>query len=297
MSQSRLGIALAIVLGQFLLTSCGSDDNEESDAGAQATVLAIAGFLPPVGTTINVEKSFVVTDAVVEIEAGGQRLNGSATKSNVQKFAAQVKAEDAVTVTVIEDYKTNKLILNDEVKEPDPKHSAVHGTVLEYKRKDDTWTSTLTEEGKEIKPNEQQRKKAERMGRNLLSHQSALEMYGTEPRKVGDQWKVDAANLSIFSDEDSETSGEVTLSFVKEETLDGILCAVIDGQFIVQKKAGPMNTKMTGNLKIYRSPSLMVDVSLTVSGMITSQGAPQPGMKMTSTGPFKTIFTTKVTGP
>lgn len=333
MSQSRLGATFAIVLGHLALSSCGSEENDESstmeapkekapaegkpkgsdnpdepepsetpaepsEAGNGSIVLAQADYLPPVGTTMEISKSFVVTDSVVELESKEKRVHGSASASNVQKFAAKVDSDSEVTVEVVEDYKTNKLILNEQlVKEPEPQHSAVHGTVVRYKRSEDTWTPSFSKDGAPLEPNEAQQAKAKRIARNLLSHQSALEMYGTEPRKVGDQWKVDAANLSIFSDEESETSGEVSLTYLREESIEGIRCAVIAGEFIVNKKAGNMMTKMNGKLEAFRSPELMADVSLTLSGILTSNGSPQPGLKTTSTGPFKTTFTTKVNQP
>lgn len=111
---------------------------------------------------------------------------------------------------------------------------------------------------------------------------SDFKVYGGDgPRKIGDEWEVDAAD--VMGEEDLQ--GTIQMKFTKVEIFQGKKCAVLESKVDLTGENAEMaglTLKLQGDLVIHRSLADLVDMSLKMNGAMAMVGKmePQPGMAL-----------------
>ena len=107
-------------------------------------------------------------------------------------------------------------------------------------------------------------------------------MYGTTPRKVGDEWDYTGDNLLGMEN----SVGKMKLKLESIEEFQGDSCAKISGSLTVTAdglgdEAG-MTITMTGNFVVFRSLQHRYDLSIELEGKtkVVGEIEAQPGAEM-----------------
>ncbi|MGB6222985.1 hypothetical protein [Haloferula sp.] len=105
----------------------------------------------------------------------------------------------------------------------------------------------------------------------LVSGVEDENVYGTEPRKPGDTWTVDAREMSMV-DASDDVEGSVKMKFDQVAEHEGIECAFLTGEITMNgsppgaDEAGGGKIELSGTFKIIRSLEHRMDLSRTMNG-------------------------------
>ena len=146
------------------------------------------------------------------------------------------------------------------------------------------------------KPNKDQEEALAELEDEWNSESDAT-MYGTRPRRIGEKWEVDAAQIPGFSNAVDGVKGKVTLTLIGEKKVNGHRCAILKGKIdavrlMKGEAADDPDTKvgLKGEVKIVRSLEHYADLRMEMKGQMkmTLDGpSPQGPMKLVASGPFE----------
>ena len=114
-------------------------------------------------------------------------------------------------------------------------------------------------------------------------------MYGTEPRKIGDTWKVDPSFIPTFTGDGAQNvTGSVSIKFDSVRKHNGLNCAVLNVDFDLQgNHKNGVQMKMRGTAEVLRSLDDHIDTGISLQGTITANGdIPQGESTIEMSGPF-----------
>ena len=161
-----------------------------------------------------------------------------------------------------------------------------------WRRTTEKWSARF-EKGK---PNKDQEEALAELEDEWNSESDAT-MYGTKPRRIGEKWEVDAAQIPGFSNAVDGVKGKVTLTLIGEKKVNGHRCAILKGKIdAVRLMKGEADddpdTKvgLKGEVKIVRSLEHYADLRMEMKGQMkmTLDGpSPQGPMKLVASGPFE----------
>jgi hypothetical protein len=290
-------LAIGTLLGAGLaLSSCGK--KSESGGGtatveeakkADSHVLAdkSSGRLPAKGSSYARESSGEMKDAKMNIEAAGQKMDGtmSRSESSVEKweYLADSKARRTLESKSVTGAMT---MAGQDQPIPDEKDALV-GVPVIVELKDGKHVASL-ETGT---PDAEQTKALEKLNKSLEDN-SDFAMYGDTPRKVGDKWTVDPKSIGAFGEAENLT-GDYTVEFVEIKDFQGTPCAVLKSVFDIsgiteaEGEGEPsMTVKIKGEAVSHRSLADKVDIDAQITTTMTLEGSPAPQVKMNVEGPF-----------
>ena len=288
--------AIGTLLGTGLaLSSCGEKSKTEGggaatveEAKASSHVLATkGGKLPAKGSTHTVESSGDLKDAKMKIEAAGQAMDGTMTRSesSVEKWehVADNKARRTLESKTVGGTMN---VAGQDQPIPEEKDALV-GVPVIVELKDGKYSATLESGTATPEQTKALAKLAE-----TAEKDTEFGMYGDTPRKVGDKWDVDPKSLGAFGDA-TNLNGTYTIEFVEVKDFQGTPCAVLKSVFDVSgttEAEGGSEPAMTVNIKgeavSHRSLADKADLDSKVTSTMTMEGSPAPQVKMNVEGPF-----------
>ncbi|MCW1913362.1 hypothetical protein OJ996_07250 [Luteolibacter sp. GHJ8] len=289
-------LAIGTLLGASLaLSSCGEKSKTEGggaataeEAKSQSHVLAgKGGKIPAKGVTHTVESSGDMKEAKMKIEAAGQTMEGSMTRSesSVEKWehVADNKARRTLESKTVGGAMN---VAGQDQPIPEEKDALV-GVPVIVELKDGKYAASL-ESGTATS---EQTKALEKLA-ETVEKDSDFGMYGDAPRKVGDKWDVDPKSLGAFG-EASDLSGTYSIEFVEVKDFQGTPCAVLKSVFDISGKTEAegegepaMTVKIKGEAISHRSLADKTDLDAKITSTMTMEGSPAPQVKMNVEGPF-----------
>ncbi|GAA5127848.1 hypothetical protein JIN84_08105 [Luteolibacter yonseiensis] len=288
----------------LLVTSCekksapSSAENVAAVVPADAPViLAKRGYLPPAGTKTGMELSIAMEDANVQIDAGGQQMQGKVNQSTKGSETLEFLPGEKIRRTVVSKKISGKMTING-MDQPIPDSSdPLEGSTVLLSKTDGKWTAAL-EDGSS--PTEAQLTAIEKMAKPL-NNESDAETYGEAPRKIGDKWEVDPTKIGSFGEAENLT-GTYSVEFVRVEDYQGTPCAVLKAKIDLKgttasKGRGSMKMRIRGDVMTHRSLKDMTDLQVVTSGSVDLDGAPAPGFSMHMEGPIRLTQKVTVTRP
>lgn len=242
-------------------------------------VLAVAGEPIPTGTTAEYQSKMTMPDGVVKITMQGQVMDGTSEMESVEKRRVESLEDGSYRYLLIEEVEKQTMTLMGQAQPMPPKLNPLVGLpVIVSKGGDGQWGAKL-EEG-EATP--ELVSELDEIAEGLNDDDDA-KLYGTEPRKVGDEWEVESADLMGVEN----GKGVFKLKFDSIEEHEGERCAKITGKFEIkgteeEEGAGEMTITLAGDYLAYRSLEGRYDVSKKMDGTMSVKGdmEPQPGMTM-----------------
>lgn len=294
MKQLTLGILLGTGL---LVVSCkekaatGADGGSaKGDAAAVAKseghVLAKKDALPPVGKVRTKESSMEMKDAVLDIEAGGQKMNGSMSRKDTKVETFEALSATKARRTLVSTKNEGSMVMNGQEQPTPTPEDPLTGVPVLLELKDGKWTAAL-ESGTATAD---QTTALEKVAKEMVSDDDYI-MYGDKPRKPGDKWSVDPKSLTAFGEAEGLT-GSFDVEFVEVKEVQGVSCAVLKTVFDVtgktsSKEGDPgMTMTLKGEAATNRSLADQIDLDANINCQVSIEGNPAPQVQMKAKGPM-----------
>ena len=257
-------------------------------AEAETYQLAKKGYVPPVGTVLTLENSMTMKDSAMTIEAQGQQIEGKASRTSSRQEISEVISPTKLRVTIKKADSQGTMTVNGQDQETPEEPEALlnHPIILELN--DGKWTASLESGGEPTA-----RQKARLNDKEKSANQeSDLEMYGTTPRKVGDEWKADPSKIGVG--EGTEMKGDYKVKFVEVKEVNGIKCAVLKATYDFKGKMDPSAGKvsslaMKGEAVSVRSIADLTDLEVRLNSTTTVDVSPADGVAVHIVGPTEMI--------
>jgi len=262
-----------------------------SAQAADGVVLAKAGSFPKAGTKVTASRKMAMANGTLNIEVGGQKMDGTCKITETETESIEYKSADKVLHEVTAGEKSQAMKINGEEMPNQPAPPSLLKAPFTLTKADGKWTAKL-DSGED--PSDDQKEELKKKEKSL-NKPDDVPMYGTEPRKVGDTWTVDAADLP-FADGDKETKGEVKLTFKAIEEYDGKKCAHLEGPMELTGKTDEEEGKdmsLKGTVVILRSLDDLMDLKMQFTGKMELKGA-VPNGTMSMSGEMTMEETSKV---
>lgn len=255
---------------------------------AESYQLAKKGFVPPVGTVRTQETTVTTKDSAMTIQVPGQEIAGKANRSESHQEIAEVISPAKVRVTIKKSEVAGSMTVNGQDQETPEEPNALLNLPFILELKDGKWSASL-ESGAE--PTAKQ-KDALKKKEFTANQEADVEMYGSTPRKVGDEWKADPSKIGIG--EGAEMKGDYTVKFVEVKEVGGVKCAVLKATFDFKGNpgagaGGPSSLAMKGEAVSVRSIADMADLEVKMTGSTTVDVSPQEGVQVHIVGPTEMI--------
>ncbi|MFT6180662.1 MAG: hypothetical protein ACI9NQ_001088 [Paracoccaceae bacterium] len=247
----------------------------------------------PVKEKFKVIKRMATTDAKIGIEVADQTMNGTMNNSNKEEIIYDFLSEDQIRVTYEKKRSLEKSTMagnetDEEVIDPS------EGKTILLEKKDGKWVAKL-EKGKIEEADQESFDETLKDLAKEFNEDGDPQLYGTEPRKVGDSWDVDPKAMPGMEEFDVK-GGNLTMTFVEVKDFQGEPCAVLKTSFkidaeMMEKQMKGMGVSFAGNGRVVRSLKYLTDYKFTGEMKMKMSGDMeiQPGMnaKMTMTGDMK----------
>ena len=276
------------------LTAISTFALSASAEDAKTYVLAKKDYMPPAGTVLESTESMELNEGKMQMNIQGQAMEGLMSISENSTEKVEILAVDKIRYTLTEGESKQQMVMMGQAMPAENKSKAIVGKAILITKKDGTWSADL-EKGEATVLEAPEIKSVAEKRNNQTDHK----VYGTVPRKVGDEWEVDGADMMGMED----MKGKVKVKFVKIEKFNGVDCAVLDCS--MDLKGAPKDMKgvgmtVAGKVVVHRSLKDMVDLNADFSGSMVMDGnmEPQPGMKigMKMKGQMTMKSLTKVAG-
>lgn len=263
----------------FLLSVLSASVVLPLNAEDDSYILAVAGEPIPAGTTAEYQSKMTMPDGAVKITMPGQVIDGTSEMESVEKRRVESLEDGSYRYLLLEEVEKQTMTLMGQEQPSPPKVNPLAGLpVIVSKGEDGQWEAKL-EEG-EASP--ELVSELDEVAKGLNDDEDA-KLYGTVPRKVGDEWEVESADLMGIEN----GKGVFTVKFESIEEYEGEQCAKISGKFEIkgtdeEEVAGEMTIAIAGNYLAYRSLEGRYDLNKEMEGTMSVKGnmEPQPGMTM-----------------
>ena len=250
-------------------------------AEEESYVLFKADEPMPKGKALESESLMDLQGGAVSIKMQEQPMDGTTDMKTVEKRRVEGLANGDYRIIIKDDSQSQTMNLMGQPHMIPPTVNPLVGKpVLATKDDDGVWSAKL-EEGD---PSPEMTTELEDIADSLNNNEDE-KFYGTEARKVGDEWEVDGADL--MGVENGKGMFKVKLAGIEE--YEGEQCAKITGTFKIKGDgtdgdvdAGEMIISLEGDYVAYRSLEFRYDLSKVMTGTMNIDGdmEPAPGMAM-----------------
>lgn len=243
----------------------------------ESYVLAKKGETPKPGTKCELTKKMAMKNGTLKVKAGDQNMDGTCAISESESETIEYKSADKVKRTVTAGEKSQKMTMGGQEMPDEPHANALLKVPVILTKADGEWSAAL-EDGKE--PSDEQQTELEKKEKDQDKSNDA-EMYGTEARKVGETWTVDAADLP-FAKQEQDTKGSLKITFKGVEDCGGKKCARLEGPMELSGKTDEgQKLSLKGNVVILRSVEDHIDMKVDFTGKMEMSGdIPNGSMSM-----------------
>jgi hypothetical protein len=269
----RVATGAAVLVIGVMVGGCGSEQSEEG------IVLAKSGWSPPAGVTVEKSTERWLHNAKMVMSAGGRKLEGGMSTVSRGDFREEVVDRGVVRVTCVKDRQRNVMVVNGKQELRPEVVNPLEGQPVLVERRGPLWEARL-ESGKSPSPGEQ---RALHAMAAEWTKDTDVNIYGTAPRRIGDEWEVDAANLPSLAGAGEELSGTMTIRLSDLGEFGGYKCAVLEGDLDVTGQvpgaggAAPRKFRIKGKIKVQRSLEHFVDLRYELKGLMFMSGIQKVG--------------------
>jgi len=284
---------LAISCKEKTGTAGGSASGGAAAAKADGHVLAKKDALPPVGKVLTKESTMEMKDAVLDIEAAGQKMNGTMSRKDTKVETFEALSPTKIRRTLVSNTNDGKMVMNGQEQPTPAPADPLVGLPVIIEKKEGTWTAAL--ESGTATPD--QTTALDKVAKEMTKNDDFI-IFGDKPRKPGDKWSVDPKSLGTFGEAEG-LSGTFDVEFVEVKDVQGVSCAVIKTVFDVTGKTSSnggepgMTMTLKGEALANRSLADLIDGDSKIDSSVLIEGSPASQVQMTAKGPM--TMTTKST--
>lgn len=262
----------------------------EAQPDTKEYVLAKEDLSHLVGKSLDEVNTEHIYEVGLTVESKGKKIPGEMDIASSSRIWTQYLASDKVDKTIMSAKSRESKGFAGPMESGPTKELPLHGKTVLIRKEGDKWMTTL-KEGETTDEIQQELDKIT----TQWNHNVDAKLYGTEPRKVGDEWTAEASALGFENTE----SGTVKVRFVRTEEYEGQHCAVLiaDLDLKGKKDKNGFAMHMKGTVETRRSLDHLIDLSTEMIGTVELQASPQPGITITGNGKVKMESTTKIVQP
>lgn len=273
-------------------------DASQKTIPAGSYILATERQVIVAGQTYEESDVMQMKDGKFTVTTPQGEMEGTINVTQTKSMRAKAETAEKLKILIAKDETVQTMTLNGQENAPDTKVKPLVGVPVTATLAGGKWTA-VRDDGAE--PTEEEAKELKKIGKKL-SGDLVRKMYGTEPRKPGEKWSVDAAD-TIFADEDDtkDAKGKVELTFDKVEDYQGEKCAFLSGTINVSGKPGDAaedadaKLSMSGKISIIRALDLQTDLSADMKATMDMQMDLPNGATMKMLGPMTLKSEAKIT--
>lgn len=285
----HFALTLAIALATPHAIADRAAESPQKSAPAGSYILASESPVIVAGQIT--ESSYVLTmeGGTLIVTTPQGNMKGSMEISTIKTMRTETETAEKVKVLIEKHEEIYKSIMHGREDAPKPQPKPLVGVPLTATLSDGKWT-VVRDDGSE--PTAGEAKELKSIASNL-SGILTRKMYGTAPRKPGDQWTVDAKD-TIFNDNGNMTNvvGKIELNFDKVDDYHGMKCAFLSGTQDISGTPGDLPAeaeatyKLASKIAIVRALDLQLDISATTTGTMDMQRKLPDGRIMEIQGPM-----------
>ncbi len=269
--------------GFLAATGCNENatvgDTTGIAAKEESFILAREGDVMPVGQVIISDLNITMEDGSVSVHLPDQEMDGTLSIRETSKKKVEAVGERRYRHTIIEERKTQQSTMMGAEQPAKETLNPLQGlAVIAEMDENGSWTATLEAGEATMEMEKELTKIADQM-----QNQSDVKVYGTVPRKVGDEWVSSDSDLLGIKD----AEGSMKIKFEAVEDFQGERCAKLTGTLDLTGRLeddGPdgMKMRLSGDFVVLRSLEHRVDLQNRLTGKMEMFGElePQPGIKM-----------------
>ncbi|MEN8772399.1 MAG: hypothetical protein ABF379_06315 [Akkermansiaceae bacterium] len=251
---------------------------------AKKYILASKNPPTPVGSTHQVSDNLNFTNGKLKMKVGEQEFGGDMSNNTKEVQVIEYLADDKIKVTYLKNRKFEKSKIMGQEKEEE-EIDPIEGRVVLLEKAEGKWGGKLQGDPVEPVDHEKVNDEIESLVKSLNNNtEESVEIYGTEPRKIGDSWKVDPKNVPGMDDFKIE-KGTMSVTFLEVKELNGEPCAILKGTFsidglLTEEEMEGMSAKVSGEMRIVRSMKYFMDYKMEGDMEMSVKGVmkPQPGV-------------------
>ncbi|MGJ8695450.1 MAG: hypothetical protein ACSHYF_03980 [Verrucomicrobiaceae bacterium] len=289
----KLSLPVSLLLLAVPHVSFAKDEVVVADD--KAYVLYQENHVLPAGTVLERSLSNTVKDGKLKISMQGEMMDGGMTMETTESDKLESLEGGKYRYTLVSSDESQQMTLMGQPMPANAKVNVMVGKAVVLSKVEGKWVGKLEEGEATIEQNAEIVKIQTR-----LNEDPSAKLYGTAPRKVGDEWESDAAGMMGLED----FNGKVKTKFVKIEKFQGVACAVLHSTIELNgtvDEMEEMTMSLTGTVDSRRSLKDLEDLSFEMKGTMKMNGAmePQPGLavKMEMTGPMAMTGKATLTRP
>lgn len=263
----------------------------ETEPDTKEYVLANEDLSHLVGKSLDEVSTEHIYEAVLAIKSGNSKpIPGSIDTATSRRTWTQYLAPDKVVQTFISEKSRTSEGIAGPMETGPTKDSPMSGKTVSILKEEGHWTATLSEE----EATGEIQKTLDTIS-NTFNRNDDLLLYGSQPRRVGDEWEADFRSMGG----DTAESGTVKVRFVRTEEFQGEHCGVfvVDIDLKGKRRDGVFTMDKKGTAEIKRSLDNLVDLSLVLNGTVEMERSPQSGIVITGSGKQKVEITRKLVLP
>lgn len=241
-------------------------------------ILAVENDPFPAGIVIEEKMTMGMKKGVMKVALGEQVMEGTISIHETEFTESEGLGEDVIRYTVTEGSKTEKAVMMGQGNPEEKTESPIQGVpLIAEKKKSGKWNVKVEDGEETMEMKEKISDYADSLNEDLDT-----KIYGTNPRKVGEEWECSGDKL--FGLENSIGKMELKLESIEE--FQGESCAKISGSLNITAEGfgdeAGMTVKMNGDFILFRSLQHRCDLSIEMVGKMVVQGElePQPGAEM-----------------
>ncbi|MEM1084438.1 MAG: hypothetical protein AAGI48_09955 [Verrucomicrobiota bacterium] len=248
----------------------------------------------PAGQVIRMTEVMKTTGGSFGMESPQGKFEGDMDMTTTKELRFENESAAKVKATITRNELIQKVVMNGQEMPQAPQSKPLVGVPLLISLEEDEWKG-VREDGNAVDASAE----VELMAvTRKVSRAEDEGLYGSEARKVGDSWKVDAAEAMMLK-EASDVEGSIELTFDKIGDHEGSECAFISGTFDMSGSApegpggGDGSMSLKGTFTIIRSLEHQLDVFRELDGEMKIEMKTPVGL-MTMSGPTTITETAKV---
>ncbi|GAA5127851.1 hypothetical protein JIN84_08100 [Luteolibacter yonseiensis] len=246
-------------------------------------ILAKRGHIPPAGTRGKTEGILTIDNATILSHTDGRESKGVYFHGIEARGTFEFLSDTKIRRMLVSRKITGKTVFGDR-EFPEPvKPVPLEGRPILVEKKDGKWVAALETGTPELEWVPEIEKMAD-----FLNREVDVELYGDNPRKVGDKWDVDPTKIGSFAILDDMT-GTYAMEFTGIEDYQGIRCAVLKAEVDLASKSDErqMNMRLRGTVTTHRSLGDLSDLRTVTSGNISIDATPAPDVTAHIEGPVE----------
>ena len=233
-----------------------------------AEPVALASTAPPAGQKLKEDTAIRLKDGKFTLALGDKALAGAANAFLHDKVERTLVSADSQKIAISESLRNIALSFGGKGGEPKDQPSVLAGKKITGTKTGHRWSFAFADAHK---PTTEEAKALNQFAGYTEFSEVFSQLYGTEPRSVGDSWKPDLSSLKHYA---PDLNAGITCKLEDISDHGGVRCAHVTVQGRISGKYGDsakVDIEISGS--VYRDLIHFIDAEMDLTGTFKFEGA------------------------